>query len=250
MTAPTPPKMPSTTNDCTTGFTSSEARASPVLVPSQYDPFAEQVRKGLPDDGKGEPEHEGHDAQEGRERRVAAREDAIDRGGAPVLAAFHGMGDGVGTDSLDVAEAHVGKGGETVFARLFLHLPHDVLHGVGLVLVEAQGLHHERVVLDQLGGGEPCGKTGPLRRGRRRGASGRGYSGGERRRRRRRWGRGRCGRASPGSGRRSWRAPPARQCPRSWRRRWEPRERRARLRGRLHRRCRRWPAARPSCSGR
>ena len=87
------------------------------------------------DHAKREPKDEAHDHQERRNGRVATRQDAVDLDGTHVLAALVRLDNAAPAHVADKAKAHVGQRGQTVGARLALHLGNDVLDGVEFVAV-------------------------------------------------------------------------------------------------------------------
>ena len=120
----------------------------------------EKVGEPLADDVEREPEDERHDGDEDRDGGVAAREDAVGRDRARVLAALARLDHALGADALDEREAHVRQGRHAVAPGLPLHLADDVLDGVELVLVQPEGVHDQPVPLDELGRGEAHREVG------------------------------------------------------------------------------------------
>ena len=126
----------------------------------EVDAQGEKVGEPLAHHVKGEPEDERHDAHEDGDGRVLAREDAVGRHGARVLAALARLDHALGAHPLDEREAHVGERRHAVAAGLALHLGDDVLDGVELVLVQPEGAHDELVALNELGRRKAHGEVG------------------------------------------------------------------------------------------
>ena len=106
----------------------------------------------------------GHDRDETRERRPLAGQDVVDLLAALVLFALLRFDDGDPADFPDEFEAHVGDGGGAVEASLLLHLFDDVLDGLFLILIEAQGVFDALIAFDEFMGGKTerdvrCGRV-------------------------------------------------------------------------------------------
>ena len=116
----------------------------------RVDARCDEILQREADDVEREEEHGPHDEHEHGDGRVPSGQHAVDLAASLQLARGMRLHDRGGHDLLDKREAHVRDGGGAVQAALLLHLVHDVLHGVELVLVQRKGLPHVGVALHQL----------------------------------------------------------------------------------------------------
>ena len=127
------------------------------------DAHVEQISQKCADDVEGQPEHERHDRDERRDRRILAGQDAVHAHAACMLPALPRLNDRRCADLLDKAEAHVGDCGRAVEPALLFHLADDVLERFLFVLVQPEPLEHEAVPLRELAGREAHRDAGLLR---------------------------------------------------------------------------------------
>lgn len=111
---------------------------------------------------EGQVKDQGHDAHEGGDGRVFAREEPVDLLAAGVLLALPGLDHRLGAELLDEGEAHIGDGGGPVQAPFLLHLLDDVFQHLLFVLGEMEGLQDQGIPLHQLAGGKAQGEPGQL----------------------------------------------------------------------------------------
>ena len=111
---------------------------------------------------EGEPKNERHDRDEGGNRRVFARQDAVDLKTAQVLLALMRANDRAAADAVDESKPHVGHGGGAVESALGLHLLEHVFDRALFVYVELELLENEPVAFGDLARRKANGNSGPL----------------------------------------------------------------------------------------
>ena len=110
----------------------------------------ERILQEGTDDVEGQVEHEAHDDDERRDRRMPAGQDLVDLRRANRLPALMRLRHAATAHALDKVETHIRDGGGTIEPTLLLHLDDDVLHHLLLVLRERQRFLDPCIPLDQL----------------------------------------------------------------------------------------------------
>ncbi len=119
------------------------------------DPLVQQILQPCADHVEGQPEHQPHDPDKYRERRVFSRQHFIKLRAPGVLLALPGLDHRRAADLFDKREPHIRDGRRPVHAALLLHLADDMLQHLLLILVQPQAFLDLNVPFRQLARREP-----------------------------------------------------------------------------------------------